>query len=67
MVGNFLPLKFEPLSPHVCGLAYSVAHGINIHYSPKNSYNYYLLYERLSPARNSLFHAASIFIAANDF
>ena len=42
-------------------------HGINIHYASQNSYNYYLLYERLSPARNSLFHAASIFIAANDF
>ena len=42
-------------------------HGINIHYAPKNSYNYYLLYGQLSPARNSLSHAASIFIAANDF
>ena len=44
-----------------------IPHGINIHYAPKNSYNYYMLYERLSPARNSLFHAASIFIAENDF
>ena len=42
-------------------------HGINIHYAPNNSYNYYLLYERLSPVRNLLFHAASVFIAANDF
>ena len=42
-------------------------HGINSHYAPKNSYSYYLLYEWLSPARNSLFYAALIFIAANHF
>ena len=42
-------------------------HGINIRYAPKNSYNYYLLYERISPVRNLLFQAASIFIAANNF
>ena len=42
-------------------------HDINIHYAPKNSYSYYLLYKQLSPARNSLFHAELIFIAANDF
>ena len=42
-------------------------HCLNIHYAPKNSYNYYLLYKQFSPARNSLFHAALIFIAANDF
>ena len=48
-------------------VVWHMPYGINIHYAPKNSYSYYLLYERLSPARNSLFHTALIFIAANDF
>ena len=35
-------------------LLWHMRHGINLHATPKNSYNYYLLYEQPSPAKFTL-------------
>ena len=47
----------------MCG----TCHMASTYATPKNNYNYNLLYEQLSPAKHSLFHSSFIFIAANDF